>query len=218
MIARSYAKLTVKKIASALGLLFCGMGLAVTLVFTKRFDLFIPFVILTLAVTVVLVRLVYPRWAKWMIGVFSLIAFWTIGHIDEFLGKREHRELCERHARVMIYGTVRLPADFYDVNKEPKFLDSKFNPNEKLLDPYIHFVSKKSNVSNRYVTIDQFNYQILDAPTGKILGEIVDYNRAASPFIPTLAQIGGNQGWCDSNGVDAQIKQYRELFQRVLIR
>jgi len=210
--------MTPKRIGLVIILFLVSVAATAALVFTKRFDAFLVYVVLTLVMTTVMVKLVRPFWVKWAVGLVSLLALWEMGHIDEWLGEYQHRQLCKQSAGVNVYGTIHLPTNFYNDDGTPKYLDAKFNPNEEMLKPYARIISTKENVSTQYVNIDKYRYQVFDASNNSLLGEIVEYHRATSPFIPTIAQAGGHLGWCESYGSDRRLGKYQELFQRVFIR
>jgi len=176
-----------KSIALAIILFVAGMAGTVVLVFTKRFDAFLAYVALSLIVTAAMVKLVQPPWLKWMVGIVSLIAFWEMGHIDEFLGEREHRELCEKYARVTVYKKAELPAEFYNEDGMPNFLSGN-GPDWKRLKKYIGFKFENAIiVSDEYLRIEERAFLITDARSDDVLARKIDFYAWPSSFIPTIA-------------------------------
>ncbi|MFO1205259.1 MAG: hypothetical protein U1E63_05955 [Burkholderiales bacterium] len=83
---------------------------------------FLPYVILAIAVAVLAARLAHPGPQRWLAAALTLTAFWLFGHVDDFLGAREHRELCAKEAGVKVYRKAHLPPEFYNADGTPNFM------------------------------------------------------------------------------------------------
>lgn len=173
-----------KRIAALALLLILGLAATAGLVFTKRFEAFVAYVVLTLTVTVTLVRFTDSGWAKLLVGVASVVAFWEMAQVDEFLGAWEQKELCAKYAGLKAYRAPSLPSELYDSGGRPNFFNSNGDVNSEMLKGFIEFDSKRQEgFATRYVTIDKNLYSIRDARTGQLLAEYVDFWRWPSPFI-----------------------------------
>src|SRR5512134_3155575 len=90
-------------------------------------------VILAIAVTVLVALLARPGLPRWIAGTLTFSAFWLFGHIDDFLGARERRELCAREAGVKVYKKADLPREFYNADGTPNFMKQE-GPDRKRLE------------------------------------------------------------------------------------
>jgi hypothetical protein len=85
----------------------------------------LAYVILAIGVTVLVARLTRPGLRRWIAATLTLTAFWLFGHIDDFLGAREHRTLCAKEAGVKVCKKANLPPEFYNADGTPNFMTSE---------------------------------------------------------------------------------------------
>lgn len=174
----------------------------------------LAYVLLAIAVTALVAWLTRPRVVKWIAATLTFLAFWLFGHIDDFLGAREHRELCAREAGVKIYKKADLPPEFYNADGTPNFL-GPVGPDWKRLEGYVQSRSNdQSNYQTMYLRTDKRVDQIVDARTGEILAEKIDFAAWPSPFVPTISQASARR--CAPDDVrkrsDAWLDMYRRVF------
>lgn len=176
----------------------------------------IAYVILAVAVTTLVARLARPGLPRWIAGTFTFSAFWLFGHIDDFLGAREHRELCAKEAGVKVYKKANLPPEFYNADGTPNFM-TREGPDRKRLEGHIEFrPSNTSNYSIRFLRIDKWVDQVVDVGTGKILAEHVAFAAWPSPFIPSYGHQ--NAKGCPPDSPSEQDRMWRDMYRRVFYR
>jgi hypothetical protein len=147
----------------------------------------LAYVILAFGVTVSVARLARPGRPRWVAATLTFVGFWLFGHIDDFLGAREHRELCAREAGVKVYKKANVPLEFYNADGTPNFIGPE-GPDRRRLEGYIQFrPNNSSSYSQKFLRVDKWVDQIVDASTGDILAEHIDFAAWPSPFIPSFA-------------------------------
>ena len=151
------------------------------------FQLFVGYVIMAIVVTSLAVHFTKLKYVKWVVGFACVSVFYGMTRIDDYLGGNEHRMLCKKYAVTKVYKQAYLPQKFYDTQGNPKFIDQQGGIYEPSLEGYIKFTyGGKDSYSNRYVKIDKTIYAISDVRSGKLLGEMIDFIRWPSPFVPTF--------------------------------
>ena len=174
---------------------------------------FFAYFLLATAVTVLVARRARPLFVKWIAATVTFIAFWAFGHIDDILGEREHRELCEKEAGVRIYKKASLPPEFYNADGTPNFMGPE-GPDRKRLEGYIRFQPKNtSGYPTTYLRTDKWVDQVVDAKTGEVLAEHIDFAAWPSPFIPSIGHASA-RGCPPGDGL-AQDRLWRDMYQRV---
>lgn len=157
----------------------------------NSFQLFVAYFVLAVVVIVFSVRRTRPGWAKWAAGLGTFSVFWGLTLIDDIMGAREHKALCEGEAGVKIYKQVKLPPEFYLPDGRPKFMDEDGNiidyEIKKTLSGYIKFERKdQDSYSRRYLKIDKYIETISDAKKTDLLAERINFARWPSPFVPSI--------------------------------
>lgn len=184
----------------------------------NSFQLFVAYFVLAVIVIVFAVRKARPGWAKWAVGLGTFSVFWGLTLIDDIMGAREHKALCEREAGVRIYKQVKLPPEFYHPDGRPKFINEEggiVDPQiEKTLAGHIKFEQKgQDSYSLRYLKIDKDVRSVIDAKTGELLAEWVYFRRWPSPFVPSV--IHTNAIGCGESAqatIESSHKFYRQTF------
>jgi hypothetical protein len=144
------------------------------------------YIILAIAVTTLVVRLTRRPIARWIAAILSITTFWLFGHIDDFLGAREHRALCAKEAGVKVYKKANLPQEFYNADGTPNFMRPE-GPDWERLHAYIEFERfSESNYPTTYLRTDKHTFRVTDARNKKVLAEKIDYFAWPSPFIPSI--------------------------------
>ena len=157
----------------------------------NSFQLFVAYFVLAVVVTVFAVRMARPGWTKWAAGLGTFSMFWGLTLIDDIMGAREHKALCEREAGVKIHKPATLPPEFYFPDGKPKFMDEAGNiidyEIKKTLSDYIKFERRdQDSYSRRYLKIDKYIETILDAKKTELLAERINFARWSSPFVPSV--------------------------------
>ena len=142
----------------------------------NSFQLFVGYFLLAVVCTIAAVRTAKPGWRKWAAGLGTFGVFWSLTLIDDIMGAREHRALCQTEAGVKIYKQAKLPSEFYLPDGRPKFINEEGGiidrQIEKTLAGYIKFERKgQDSYSHRYLKIDKDVRSIIDVKTGELLAE-----------------------------------------------
>lgn len=180
----------------------------------NSFQLFVLYTAVGFVVVAIAVQLAKRRWTKWAAGLGTFIVFWGLTLVDDIMGMREHKHLCEGEGGVKVYRQVKLPPEFYFSDGRPKFIDENGAPNPKVLAAQIKIEHKSlDSYASRYLKIDKLSHTILDAKTGELVAERVDFSRWPSPFIPSIMH-GGAISCEESTEVQnaSYLKLYRQTF------
>lgn len=177
---------------------------------------FFAYLVLAIAVTALVARLAHPPLLKWVAATATFIAFWLFGHIDDYLGAREHRELCAREAGVKVYKKAKLPPEFYNADGTPNFMTEK-GPDWSRLRDYVRLeLHKTENYPAKYLRMDKFTTQVVEVTSGEILAKKVDFASWPSPFVPSIGQ--GVARSCFSGGsrehIDLSMKMFLNVFNK----
>jgi hypothetical protein len=171
------------------------------------------YVILAIAVTTLVVRLTRRPIAKWIAAILSITTFWLFGHIDDFLGAREHRALCAKEAGVKVYKKANLPQEFYNADGTPNFMTSE-GPDWSRLEGFVRLkIYKTENYPSKYLRMDRFATQVVEVRSGQVLAQKVEFAAWPSPFVPSIGQ--GVAKGCLRGGIREQIEASMEMFRTV---
>ncbi|MFO1204711.1 MAG: hypothetical protein U1E63_03055 [Burkholderiales bacterium] len=174
------------------------------------------YVILAFAVTAGVVRLTRGGIQRWIAGTLTLTGFWLFGHIDDFLGAREHRDLCAKEAGVKIYRKADLPPEFYNADGTPNFMETD-GPDWRRLRDYVRLeLHKTENHPAKYLRTDKYTTQIVKVPGGEVLAQKVDFAVWPSPFIPSIEQ--GVAKGCFLGGARENIDLSMEMFRNIFTK
>jgi hypothetical protein len=179
----------------------------------NSFQLFEAYAGLALVVTIVAVSLAKRRWAKWAAAVVVISVFWGLTLIDDVMGAREHRLLCEKEAGVKVYKQVMLPAEYYRPDGTPKFIEKYGQIYPPALAGYVKFEWRnQDSYAIRYLKIDKEFYSIIDSRTGELLAERISFRRWSSPFVPSI--IHRNAIGCEDSEAYYELttKFHRQVF------
>ena len=211
-------KLSLTRLCSLITLFIVGMVVTAGLVLSQSpywVYTFPAYMVLTVGVTVILVKFIQPGWAKWCTGLLSLLSFWGMGHVDEILGAREHQMLCGKEAGVKILKKAQLPTEFYNSEGAPKFLMWNGSVDPKKLSGFISIEwTSKQEPSAKYLRIDRDEYKIIDTKTGTLLGEAVDFRKWPSSFIPSIGHYSADR--CKFADGSTYAVSQSELEKRIL--
>lgn len=179
-------------------------------------DFFFGYLLLAIVVTILAVWISKQKWVKWIWGIGLSIAFWAFGHIDDVLGAKEHRDICEKEAGFRVFKSATLPKDLYDEGGRPKFLRAE-GPDEKALIGYIRFESGTvDSYSKKYLKIDKYTYRIVDARTGDLLAENIDFAAWPSPFIPSFPHVSAKG--CFRGNLREESELWQQMYRKVFGR
>ncbi|MFO1205257.1 MAG: hypothetical protein U1E63_05945 [Burkholderiales bacterium] len=174
---------------------------------------FLPYVILAIAVTVLAARMQHPGLQRWLAVALILTAFWLFGHVDDFLGAREHRDLCAKEAGMKVYKKAHLPPEFYNADGTPNFMRAE-GPDWEQLGGYVRTQSNDTtNYPTRYLRTDKRVDQIVDQRTNEVLAEKIDFAAWPSPFIPSIWHASAKR--CPPEDVRQRNEMWLEMYQRV---
>jgi hypothetical protein len=174
------------------------------------------YVILAIAVTTLVVRLTRRPIAKWIAAILSITTFWLFGHIDDFLGAREHRALCAKEAGVKVYKKANLPQEFYNADGTPNFMTSE-GPDWSRLAGFVRTESNDtSNYPTTYLRTDKRVEQIVDQTTGRVLAEKDDFAAWPSPFIPSIGHVSAKR--CPPENVRERNEVWLEMYRHVFFK
>jgi hypothetical protein len=173
----------------------------------------LAYVILAIAATALVARLVRPGIVRWIAATLTLMGFWLFGHVDDFLGAQEHRELCEREAGVKVYKKAELPPEFYNADGTPNFIGPD-GPDWSRLEGYVQSRGNdKINLKTGHLRTDRRVEQIVDIRNGEVLAEKTDFAAWPSPFIPTIAQARARR--CPPDDIRERTAMWLDMYQQV---
>lgn len=174
------------------------------------------YVILAFAVTAGVVRLTRGGIQRWIAGTLTLTGFWLFGHIDDFLGAREHRDLCAKEAGVKIYRKADLPPEFYNADGTPNFMTAE-GPDWNLLRDYVRTQSDDvTTYPTRFLRTDKRVYQIIDKRTNEVLAEKVDFAAWPSPFLPSIGHASAKR--CPPEDIRQRSDMWMKMYRNVLFK
>lgn len=176
----------------------------------------LAYVLLAIAVTALVAWLTRPRVVKWIAATLTFLAFWLFGHIDDFLGAREHRELCRKEAGVKVYKKANLPPEFYNPDGTPNFMRPD-GPDWSRLEGFVRLeLHKTENYPAKHLRTDKFTTQIVEVQSGEVLAQKVDLAAWPSPFIPSIGQ--GVAKGCFPGSTREHIELSMEMFRYVFTK
>jgi len=179
----------------------------------NSFQLFVAYFVLAVVVIVFAVRRARPGWAKWAAGLGTFSVFWGLTLIDDIMGAREHKALCEKDAGMKIYKQVKLPPEFYHPDGRPKFIEENGEIYRPGVTGHVKFESRDvDSFSSRYLKIDKNVDVILDARTGEVVAEKINFRRWPSPFVPSI--LHGKAIRCEGS-THAMMESYWQFYRQV---
>jgi len=150
------------------------IGLAVL---TSPLFLVVPWLAVAVFVAVKTAQLPKIGVAKLAAGAVTFVLVFLLPFSDDIAGRIYLKHLCSTEARMKIYQTEVLPAEYWDVQGRPRFLapngfvDLKLLPNRfewrNIDEPYIDSIIK----------IEKSRWQLIDTETKNVLGERITYMR-----------------------------------------
>ena len=109
------------------------------------------------------------------VGIFLLVFF--VPFADEIAGRIYLSHLCTTEAGVKVYKIVKLPAEYWEADGKPKFL----NPRGVLVREVMGDRFEWHNVDEPYVDsvikIEKWRWELVDKETKNVLGEKITYMR-----------------------------------------
>lgn len=175
-------------------------------------NFFLPYLLLALVVTVVAARRARTPSRKRWITIGLLVFFWAFAHIDDILGGIEHKWLCNKEAGFWVYKPAKLPPELYDAAGKPRFM-TNLEPNKKLLEPYMRFQKQDlAQFSKLPLIIDKYHVRVIDAKTGELLGENIDFARWPSTFLPTISHESATGCFAGQD----ELKMWHDWYKQLL--
>lgn len=133
-------------------------------------------------------------WRKLGIAVGVLAAIWIVLTWDEYLGRAYAHYLCRTASGIKIYRTITLPAEFWNEDGSPTFIDLD-DPRERLgsqlFDEKFTFNRKTEEKLFDVVAIHQ---ALVINESQVILGEIVRFGKRSGWFMRALSGMRGQEG------------------------
>lgn len=106
------------------------------------------------------------------LGIFLLLFALPFG--DEIAGRIYLSHLCATEAGVKVYQTVELPAEYWDEHGRPKFIKGIGVLDTAVLTNYDGDFKNETYPS--FFHIKKFRFWFFEKQSGKILGEITNFN------------------------------------------
>ncbi|OGT29224.1 MAG: hypothetical protein A2W28_09385 [Gammaproteobacteria bacterium RBG_16_51_14] len=114
---------------------------------------------------------------KWGVRMAVVLVFVLIPTWDMILGRVYLNHLCSTEAGVKVYQTVELPAEYWDKEGRPRFMNARGVINMVMLGDRFKWHQVREPYINGLIKIDKRRWQLEDITTQKALGEKVDFVR-----------------------------------------
>jgi len=110
-------------------------------------------------------------------GVLVFLIALILPVSDEIAGRIYFNHLCKTQAGVKVYKTIELPAEYWDEDGKPKFMNSRGVLDTKVLGSRFEWKRHKKPVVSSLIRIDQEKWVLYDNQSNGELGEMVDFTR-----------------------------------------
>ena len=107
--------------------------------------------------------------------VFLLALFLPVA--DEVTGRIYLNHLCETEAGVKVYKTVELPAEYWDEQGKPKFMNSRGVLDMRILGSQFEWQRSRNLHMDTIITIVEDRRLLYDKQSKQVLGEKIDFAR-----------------------------------------
>lgn len=127
------------------------------------------------------------------LGVFVLLFF--VPFADEIAGRIYLSHLCATEAGVKVYQTVELPAEYWDEQGRPKFVKGIGALDTAVLTNYDG--NFKNEIYSSFFHVQKFRFWFFEKQSGKILGEITNFNFLGGWVTRNFNPAPGGGASCD---------------------
>ncbi len=141
--------------------------------------------------------------------VLILVVIGLLPFSDSMIGHIYFNHLCETEAGAKVYQTIELPAEYWDEDGKPRFMNSRGILDTKILGDRFEWKQHTNPVVSGLIRIDQKKWILYDNQSDKELGEKIDFIRyfgwinTFSPA-PNVSESCLNY-WADKYGRDGYI-------------
>jgi|SRR3989344_1779937 len=115
--------------------------------------------------------------AKLGIGLLIFLLLLLVSFTGEIAGKIYFSHLCATEARVKVYQTVELPAEYWDERGGARYLASNGFVDMKLLPNRFEWRNVHEPYVNSVIKIEKWRWELVDKETQIVLGEKITYIR-----------------------------------------
>lgn len=115
--------------------------------------------------------------AKFAGGLGIFVLAFLLPFADEIVGRLFLNVLCATQAGVKVYQTIELPAEYWDKEGRPKFLNEQGYGDIAALDKQFEWRDIRERHINFIIKIDKWHWQLQDRLTKKVLGEKITFLR-----------------------------------------
>jgi hypothetical protein len=109
------------------------------------------------------------------VGIFLLLFALPFG--DEIAGRIYLGYLCANEARVKVYQTVELPAEYWDTEGKARFLNARGVLIREVLGDQYEWRNIDESYVNAVIKIEKSRWELVENKTQNILGEKITYTR-----------------------------------------
>ena len=117
------------------------------------------------------------RGVKLGIGLLVFLLVFLVPFADEIAGKIYLSHLCATEARVKVYQTIELPAEYWDERGRARYLASNGFVDMKLLPNRFEWRNVDEPYVDSVIKIEKWRWELVDKETQIVLGEKITYMR-----------------------------------------
>jgi hypothetical protein len=114
---------------------------------------------------------------KALVAVTGIVVFLLIPTWDEILGRIYLRHLCATKAGVKVYKTVELPAEYWDENEQPIFMNSRGVLDMEILGDRLEWRRQKTLCVKHLIKIEKDQWILYDKQLQRKLAEKISFTR-----------------------------------------
>ena len=118
-----------------------------------------------------------PRGIRFVGGLSIFLLLIFLPFADEIAGRIYLSHLCATEAGVKVYQTVEIPAEYWDVDGKPKFLNARGVLSKEVLGDRFKWHSVSEPYTNWFIRIDKKRWLLQDGGSKRYLGEKVTFIR-----------------------------------------
>ncbi|MEO6974410.1 MAG: hypothetical protein ABI144_00885 [Gallionella sp.] len=150
------------------------LGLAVL---TSPLFLVVPWLIVAMLVAVKVSQLTKMGVAKLAAGAGTFVLVFLLPFSDDIAGRIYLKHLCSTEAGAKVYQMEVLPAEYWDAQGQPRFINARGVLDMRVLGDRFKWQQVLEPYIGGVVKIDKWRWLLQDSSTQKTLGEKVDFLR-----------------------------------------
>jgi len=112
-----------------------------------------------------------------VVGLLVFLFVMAAPVADEIAGRIYFNHLCETEAGVKVYQTIELPAEYWDEEGRPKFMNSRGVLDTEVLGTRFEWKRRTSPIVSNFIRIDKEEWILFDNRNSRELGEMLTFFR-----------------------------------------